>query len=337
MKRVSFEQMKSTFQQLLLRYGFDEAKAELSAKLITETSLDGTYSHGLNRVPRLIDTIKLGYVKPENSPKKVSGQGALEVWDGLLGPGNTNAHFCMGKAINLAKNHGIGLVALKNTNHWMRGGAFGWQAANAGFAGICWSNTKPNMPAWGASKNILGNNPLIIAVPREEGHIVLDMAMSQFSFGKVESYKLKGEELPYAGGYDSEGNITKNPATIEETELALPIGYWKGTGLSLMLDLLASLLSTGKATHEIGRSTNEEFGLSQVFIAIDISANTSENFITEKLKGIITDLHAAPTFNKDGNTYYPGERTLATRKENLEKGIPVNEGYWNKVLDMLKD
>jgi len=337
MKRIPIEQMQTTFQQLLMKYGFDEAKAKLSAKLISETSLDGTYSHGLNRVPRLIDTIKLGYVKPDKSPKKISGHGSLEVWDGQLGPGNTNAYYCMDQAISLAKSNGIGLVALKNTNHWMRGGAFGWQAANAGFAGICWSNTKPNMPAWGASKNILGNNPLIISVPRDEGHIVLDMAMSQFSFGKVESYKRKGEELPFAGGYDREGNVTSNPAIIEETELALPVGYWKGAGLSLMLDLLASLLSTGKATHEIGRGVNEEFGLSQVFIAIDVSKNTSEDFIAEKLKGIINDLHASPTFERGGKTYYPGERTLATRKENLENGIPVDEGYWNKVNDLLKD
>jgi 3-dehydro-L-gulonate 2-dehydrogenase len=337
MKRIPFDQMKTTFEQVFLKYGYDEAKAALSAKLIAETSLDGTYSHGLNRVPRLIGTIESGYVQPDKSPIKISEHGAIQAWDGQLGPGNTNGHFCMEQAIDLAKNHGIGLVALKNTNHWMRGGAFGWQAANAGLAGICWSNTKPNMPAWGASKNILGNNPLIIAIPRAEGHIVLDMAMSQFSFGKIESYKRKGEDLPYNGGYDREGNITKNPATIEETELALPIGYWKGAGLSLMLDLLSALLSTGKATHEIGRGVDEEYGLSQVFIAIDISKNASENFIAEKLKGVIEDLHAAPTFDKNGKTYYPGERTKMTREENLAKGIPVDEQYWNKVLAMLED
>ena len=335
MLRIPLQELKDTLTKLLMQYGLSEEKAALSARLLAEASLDGVASHGLNRVPRYINTIKKGYVQPDKFPLKISENGAIQTWDGQLGPGNTNAYFCMEQAINLAKSHGIGLVALRNTNHWMRGGAYGWQAADAGVAGICWSNTKPNMPAWGANKNILGNNPLIIAVPRQEGHIVLDMAMSQFSFGKVESYKRKGEDLPFDGGYDRAGNLTKNPAIIEETELALPIGYWKGAGLSLMLDLLAALLSAGKATHEIGRGVEEEYGLSQVFIAVDLASNSQENFIAEKVKGVIADLHAAPTFAQNGKTYYPGERTLATRKENLEKGVPVDEGYWEQVKRML--
>ncbi len=121
----------------------------------------------------------------------------------------------MGQAIALAREHGIGCVALANTNHWMRGGTYGWQAADAGAIGICWTNTLPNMPPWGSSQPRLGNNPFVIAVPRPAGHLVLDMSLSQFSFGALESYRRRGEALPVTGGFDAAGELTRDAAAIE--------------------------------------------------------------------------------------------------------------------------
>ena len=87
--------------------------------------------------------------------------------------------------MTLARTHGIGLVALAETSHWMRGGSYGWQAADRGLFAICWSNTLPNLPAWGTVTPGLGNNPLVLAIPRADGPVVLDMAMSQFSYGTM--------------------------------------------------------------------------------------------------------------------------------------------------------
>src|SRR4029077_7469904 len=149
--------------------------------------------------------------------------GSLERWDGNSGPGNLNAWRCMERAIAISRRHGIGCVALANTNHWMRGGPYGWQAADAGVIGICWTNTLPNLPPWGAGDPRLGNNPLIIAVPRKEGHVVLDMAMSQFSYGAIESYRRKGAMLPVPGGFSVTGELTTDPAAIEQSYRPLPI------------------------------------------------------------------------------------------------------------------
>ena len=84
--------------------------------------------------------------------------------------------------MEIASVQGMGCVAIANTNHWMRGGSYGWQAADAGVIGICWTNTLANLPPWGAAEPRVGNNPLVVAVPRADGPVVLDMAMSQFSF-----------------------------------------------------------------------------------------------------------------------------------------------------------
>ena len=140
-----------------------------------------------------------GVIAVDAEPELVACFGSLERWDGKRGPGNLNAHRCMDRAIALSREHGIGCVALANTNHWMRGGNYGWQAGDAGVIGICWTNTMANLPPWGASDPRVGNNPLIIAVPRAKSHVVLDMAMSQFSYGTLASYRMRGEPLPVEG------------------------------------------------------------------------------------------------------------------------------------------
>src|SRR6266446_3132459 len=145
--------------------------------------------------PHYLRMIQSGIIVINAEPEMAKTFGALERWDGKSAPGNLNAYQCMARAIALSRQHGIGCVALANTNHWMRGGSYGWQAADAGVIGICWTNTLANLPPWGASDPRAGNNPLIIAVPRPKGHVVLDMAMSQFSYGALAAYRMRGEQL----------------------------------------------------------------------------------------------------------------------------------------------
>lgn len=266
-------------------------------------------------------------------PERIAAFGGLERWDGKRGVGNLNAWAAMERAIFLARENGIGCVALANTNHWMRGGSYGWQAADASLIGICWTNTLPNLPPWGADDARLGNNPLVIAVPRASGHVVLDMAMSQFSFGLLESYRKRDEQLPVDGGFDSEGNLTRDPAAIEESGRVLPIGYWKGSGLSLVLDMIAAMLSSGLATHQIPADPELETGISQVFIAVNLPAVDRDEFAERLAEKIIGDLHR-PT-SHGHSVRYPGEKTLKTRTENMEKGIPVDSGVWDEVRSLL--
>ncbi len=135
---------------------------------------------------------------------------------------------------------------------------------------IGWTNTTPNMPPWGTVTSKLGNTPVIIAIPRGDAPVVLDVAMSQFSYGKMETLQLRGEQLPMPGGYDEAGRLTTDPGAILKTMRPLPTGYWKGAGLSLVFDVLGAVLSGGQTSHQIGRQP-DEFGLSQVFLAFDVS------------------------------------------------------------------
>lgn len=329
--RIPVDKMKSEFFRILLNQGFSEQRAEKCAEIFTLNSLEGVYSHGVNRFGRFIKNIADGYIKPEAIPTLVHRSGSLEQWNGNLGPGPLNATFITERAMEIAHDNAIGLVALSHTNHWMRGGTYGWQAARKGFVLISWTNTCPNMPAWGATDPRLGNNPFVIAVPYKNEAIVLDFAMTLFSYGKMETYRNDGKKLPYQGGFNSKGELTDNPESILETWRPLPVGYWKGSAMSLLLDILATILSGGLSTHEIS-DCKSEYNVSQIFIAIDIRSLKNFPAIANSVQDIIDDLKNSDRDNKSENIRYPGENVVKIRNENLKNGIPVNREIWDKIL-----
>ena len=328
--RIPFEQLLTEFRRVLLQLDFPEDKAHLCALAFAENSRDGVYTHGLNRFPKFVQSVKAGDINRDGVPTLVKALGALERWDGNWAPGILNARFCMDRAITLAEQNGIGCVAVKNTNHWMRGGSYGWQAAEAGFIGICATNATATTVPWGGTTATLGNNPLVIAVPRQDGHVVLDMAVSQYSWGKVLQYKSYNEELDFFGGYDNDGNLTKDPHAIVDSKRLLPAGLWKGSGLALMLDLLVSALSEGRSVKTL-TDENTDAGVSQLFIAIKPN---NEEQVAAIVNEIIAFTKTSPPAKADEPVLYPGENTLKTRAKNLDEGVLVVEKIWEEVRSL---
>lgn len=332
--RVQYDVMVQEFKRVLLKYGFEEENAAAAAEIFAQNSLAGVFSHGLNRFPRVVEYLKKGEIDPKVVASCEMSMGAFERWNGHRGFGPLNAKKAMDRAVELAKQYGIGLVALGDNNHWMRGGSYGWQAADQGCIGICWSNTCPNMPAWGGVDRKIGNNPFIMAIPRSNGdHVVIDCAVSQFSYGKMEDCRLKGIQLPVPGGYDTKGNLTTDPGEIEKTWRVLPMGYWKGSGISIALDLIATVLSDGNSVQKIG-TFGDEVGLTQIMIAIDPEKMNSVELTDQIVTDIVNDIKSSIPVHEGGEVFYPGELELKSIKENREQGIPVVEEKWNEVLAM---
>lgn len=330
---VAKEEMQEQFTSILTRHGFSKTKATQCAEVFTSNSLDGVYTHGVNRFPRFVQYIKEGFVKVDAEPSLENKSGGIEQWNGNLGPGILNAMTATENVMRLAKANGIGCVALRNTNHWMRGGTYGWQAAKKGFVFIGWTNTIANMPAWGAKDARLGNNPLIIALPYKDEAIVLDMAMSQFSFGAMEQAAMNNKSLSVYGGFDKKGAMTTDPKAVLESKRPLPVGYWKGAGLALLLDLLATILSGGLSTYEISKEKIEH-GLSQVFIAIDISKLNNYSMIRKVTEEILYDYLQSVPVDESKKIVYPGERAFSIRKKNLLNGIPVLRKVWEEIENL---
>jgi len=334
MNRIPFEEVQATLAGVLRKLTFAAGRAETCARLFAETTRDGVYTHGINRFPRFVATIRNGMVDPAAEPMVTASVGALERWDGRRGPGNLNALAGMNRALALARTHGVGCVAMGNTNHWMRGGTYGWQAAEAGMIGICWTNTMPNLPPWGGAERVLGNNPLVIAVPRAAGPVVLDMAMSQFSYGALDSYRKRGEMLPVDGGFDGEGNLTRDPAAIAKSWRPLPIGYWKGSGLAIVLDMMAAMMTLGRATHEIVADPLQETAISQMFLALNPEAFGPAPRAAQIANEIVASVVNSQAAAQHARVRYPGEETLRIRRENTELGLPVEPAVWAEILAM---
>jgi 3-dehydro-L-gulonate 2-dehydrogenase len=323
--------MHSEFLRVLLAHGFAADRAEILAQIFTQNSVDGVLTHGVNRFARFIRFLAPGWVVADAEPALVAAAGGIEQWDGRRGPGPLNALHATHRAVGLACGHGIGCAALANTNHWMRAGYYGWEAARAGCALIAWTNTNSNLPAWGAVECRLGNNPIVFAVPHGESAIVLDMAVSQFSNGRLAVQARNGEPLPVPGGFDAGGRLTTDAAAIRDTRRPLPMGYWKGSGLSLLLDILAAVLSGGLATHEISQ-LDDEYSVSQIYIALDLTRFPHSHAIPRTIGQIVEDYKRATPAESGGEIMYPGERVLRTRARHLADGIAVEPQIWNEIL-----
>ncbi|MCK4921908.1 MAG: 3-dehydro-L-gulonate 2-dehydrogenase [Bacteroidales bacterium] len=324
MKLLYFE-LKEILDEKLIKHGFSTTDSEIISEIFTESTFDGVFSHGINRFPLFIDFVKKGIVKISEKPELINSFGAFEQWNGNLGPGILNALHCSNRARELAAESGIGVIGLQNTNHWMRAGTYGRKVAEKGFMFIGWTNTIPNMPAWGGEISNIGNNPFVFAIPYKNEHVVLDMAMSQFAYGKLEWMKKLGKDLPDFGGYNTKGELTKNPDEILESKRILPTGLWKGSSLAIVLDLAAAILSGGKISKQIGEK-DIETGLSQVFIAINI-----EIFISEADKNsLINDTLDFIQFNNP-EVAYPGKRVIKNRIENTKNGIDFPEHLMQEI------
>ncbi len=334
---IPFEEMKQTIKKAFLKAGMPEDKAELCASIHTQNSADGITSHGLNRVPRFIDYLGKGWVDPNAVPTLEKSMGNIEVYNGNLGPGVSNSMFCANRAMELAKEHGMGLIAINNTTHWMRGGYYPLFAAENGFAALSWTNTESSMPVWGSKKPRIGNNPFAIAIPREKGPFLLDMAMSLYAYGKLEATRLKGEKLPYPGGFDSNGNLTDVPGDIEESMRILPVGYWKGSSFAILLDTLAVFLSGGKAAYEMdAEGKGSCTSCCQIFMVFNPEHFAGKNFCEEMADKMAAHINESPLDEHTKSVYYPGEIEMMTRKNSMEKGIFADDTVWAKVVELSK-
>ena len=328
---VSFEELFSVLKEKLVKHGCSEEIAERSARNLASSTRDGVMSHGVYRFTRLVSMIDRGIVKAGEKPVCVKSLGAIEVWDGKYGVGNTNAEDAMNRAIELADKNGIGCVAMKNTNHWMRGGAFGIQAAEKGFASICWTNTIPNLVPWGARSKEVGNNPLVMGVPYGDRFVIFDGAMSQFSYGALDKAIMAGKKPPVPGGYDKDGKITDDPKAIAESGRMFPTGYWKGSSISILMDMMLACLAEGDTVKDIGdrgRSPMDECGLSQIFMVFKVS---DREYADVAIARICESVKNAVPAEGVKEVYYPSERLFATRERSLKEGMEIQDKVWEEI------
>ena len=325
---VTYEQAVEAMERGLSRF-LSPADAHRFAEICAGNSLDGVHSHGMNRYPRAIAEMESGLCDARvTKAERVGGFGAMEVWDAHFGVGPLIAEQAAGRAAELAREHGVACVAVRHNSHWLRAGRYALQIADAGLLGLCFTNTCMNLTAYGAKEPSTGNNPLALAIPRKKGSLLMDMAVSQYAYGKLEIMAQQGQMLDSPCGYDARGELTCDPAAIIESGLMLPMALWKGSALSIMLDLAAATLSQGRTSLEIGTPANGEGGMSQVFVAFHPAAVGDMEEVEARVERTLDFLHTLKT----GSVHAPGEGREKTRERHLREGLPVTEQTWEKIL-----
>ena len=329
---VQYEEAVKRMARGLERF-LNAQDAKRFAEIFAGNSLDGVYSHGMNRYPRYLSDMESGLCDAKvTQAERVSGLGGLEVWDAHFGVGPLIAQQMAERAIELARTHGIACVALRNNSHWLRAGRYGLMMADAGMMGLCMTNTCMNLVAYGAKEPSTGNNPITIAIPRRAGSLVMDMAVSQYAFGKLEIMAQEGGMLDTPCGYDTDGNLTNDPQKIVESGLMTPMALWKGSALSIMIDLMVSMLSLGRTSLAIGTPADGEKGMSQMFVCMNPAAVIDMDKAEAQMEKTIAFLNSLEP--KDGvhGVHAPGENLERTRARNRERGIPVTEDTWQKIV-----
>lgn len=306
--------------------GLSQDRAAEEAGIIIDADLLGVPSHGIRMLPTLLTAIGDGRVNPAPNVKLLRHQGASCLLDGDNGPGRSVAWQAMQEAMNRGRTYGIGTCLALHTTHWGRAHAYASRAAAQGMIGICMTNGMPCMAGWGATRSVIGNNPIAIGIPRSDPDrpVVLDMAMSQAAVGTVGTWLREGRTVPQGWGLDANGKPSSNGAEILNGGAVLPFGNHKGAGLALMIELLTAALAGGALSPEIER--RDKSGLDpdacKLFITINPEFFGSREILTARVDDFLHYLddnasHSAPF-------RWPGERGWQAREQNLKHGIPVH-------------
>lgn len=328
-KKINADDLRTFGEQVFQAAGVLREDAKTAAAAMVEANLFGVDSHGVRMLPGYITLIRNGKINPRGQIQVIRETPVIAHLDGNLALGSVVGSHAMKMAVEKAKTSGVGFILVRNSTHWGRAGYYSTLAARQGCIGICFVNTESNMPPWGAKEPRIGNNPLSVSAPRAPGEpVVLDMAMSQAAWYKIVMYNREARKVPLGWGLDNEGRPTDDPAAILKSKRMVPMGHHKGSGLSLMIDIMTGILSGGKYCGELseeGKGQPWATGYSQAFIAIDIVSFTPLEEFQRRVDQLVTYVKGAPMAEGFSEITVPGESAWREKALRERDGIPLDE------------
>ncbi|MBM3470950.1 MAG: Ldh family oxidoreductase [Armatimonadetes bacterium] len=300
--------------------------AGLVAEGLVAADLRGVHTHGVLRAGIYVTRLRAGSINPNASLAVVRNTGPVVVVDAGAGFGIAMAARAMDLAADRAAAGGAGFVGVRNSNHC---GMLAWLAMRAvarGMVGMVISNADSQVAPWGTRAKYLGTNPLAIAVPAaEEPPLVLDMATSVVPHARIQAAQSRGERIEPGWALDSEGRSTTDPATALRGAL-LPFGGPKGSGISLMIDVLAGLLTgalSGPAIAPLYEQLDRPQGAGHLMLALLVEAFGSRAEFARRVDQLIREIRSLPPAEGYDRVYLPGEIEHERTLEYMRDGIPL--------------
>jgi uncharacterized oxidoreductase len=320
--------------QIFEAAGMPQDQADIAVNHLVESNLMGHDSHGVIRIPNYVDGLKAGNLRPVGSQKVVRETPASMVVDANRSFGIVLAYESMRIAIERAKTHTFGAVAVHQSGHIGRLGAYPPMAAEQDCIGIVLLNGGGRFAApFGGVAKRLPPNPISISVPVEgEEPMMLDVTTSVAAGGKVEVYRARGQSLPDGWLIDAEGKPVHDPARFNDPDVAmLPFGgivAHKGYGLAVMIDAIAGGLSwAGCSSAKPTRG-----GSGYIALAINISSFIDPADFKRETKILHDWVKSSPTMPGHNKVYVPGEIESEMRAKRMAEGMPIEEPTWNAIV-----
>lgn len=327
--RVGHRELLGVVIDVLTAVGMLSERAEVAADALVEADLRGVDSHGVRQVPRYARALAAGAIRSSAVPEVVRQVGATAQVDAHHGMGHPAAMLGAVTAATLAKSHGVGLVTVRNSNHF--GAAFPYAEAMAarGCLGFVTTNGPPVMVPFGGSRPGICNNPIAWAVPtRREPRIVLDMACSAAARGKIRLAQREGRSIPDDWATDPEGRPTTDP-TAALAGFLQPVGGPKGYGLAVVNEILAGVLAGAPVLSSIPNDvvesdefrTSMDIGHFLIAIAPEVLGDGDE--FLDRVETVRDELQRIPPHPDSPGVLLPGEPEYRTRVQRLAAGVPL--------------
>jgi LDH2 family malate/lactate/ureidoglycolate dehydrogenase len=340
MKMVPVGAAVDFMKRAFMAVGMPEADAATTGKLMADADLMGKDSHGIFRLPGYIRRIKAGGINLAPDIRVERETNATALVDGDNGMGHLVVNRCAEIAIEKAAAHGVSWVGVHHSNHAGAAAVYSNMAMARDMLGIYAAVGSANhLPPWGGTEMLLSTNPIAISVPAAgQKPIVLDMATTVSSFGKIKVLAQRGLMMPEGYMIDREGKPLLDPRRAEEGFL-LPIGGAKGYGLALMIGILAGTLNGaafGKNVVDMNADPTTPTNTGQFYCAIDIKAFADVAAFRRNIDDVIGQMHGSPTMPGFDRVRLPGETSMNAIDQRSVGGIPIPPQLM-KLLDGVAD
>lgn len=323
-RRVAAATLEAYARDLLAAGGFAPDHATATARMLVWANLRGVESHGVLRIPRYVEMVEQGLINPTAAITQVAGRGAVAVLDANRAPGAVAMTAATDRAMADARIHGVGWCVVRRITHAGAVGIYAEAIAAEGLVGLVMTASKPLMIYHGARAEGVSTNPLAIAAPTADPGrpLLFDMSTASVAAGKITAAKDAGRAIPLGWAVDAEGRETTDPAAVKAV---LPMAGPKGTGLSLMIEVLASVL-VGNPLLTVALGGASEPGGNGIAIALDPTAFGAADGFTADVSELTAAIKALPAAAGTEAVLLPGERGAAERQRRLANGIPVAAG-----------
>jgi LDH2 family malate/lactate/ureidoglycolate dehydrogenase len=312
-------------RRLLIAHGVPEAGAAIVASCLVSADLRGVDTHGLTRLPGYLDRVRRGLINasPALEPKRVTPVAAA--LDGQNGFGFVTGTRAMQEAIAIAREFGIGIVSVRRSTHFGMAASYVLQALDAGLIALVFSNASPAMPPWGARAALLGTNPFAAGAPAgRHPPFLLDMSPAVAARGKIRRAERRGESIPLGYALDAQGRPTTDPKAAL-AGVVLPIGGYKGSGLSMLMDILGGVISGAAFAGGVAdqyKSYDRPQDVGHFFLALKPDLFIPEADYRARMDTLIERVRACPKAEGFDEILVPGEPEVRLEAEHRLSGIP---------------